>query len=229
MTNPATPARPSVLDTCSTSMPDVWPYNQELAPREGLVVVLSGPSGVGKDTVIEAIERSGFPIEKIVTATTRAIRNTEVDGRDYHFLTPEEFQRWRDEGRFLESAEIYGRFYGTPKAEVQQALARGRVVLLKIDVQGAAQIRQSIPNAVYIFLGPESADELIHRLERRGTESEAQFQRRIQHARWELEQAKYYEFLVINRHDQVACAAEQIKAIVVSERLRVEPRHIEIK
>ena len=228
MTDPINSAQPSLLDTCPTSLPDVWPYNQDLAPREGLVVVLSGPSGVGKDTVIEAIAKSGFQIHKVVTATTRAIRTGEIDGRDYHFLETEAFHRWREDGRFLEWAEIYGRFYGTPKAEVQSALARGQVVLLKIDVQGAAQIRRSIPNAVYIFLGPENADDLIRRLERRGTESDAQFQRRIQHARWELEQAKDYEYLVINRHDQVACAAEQVKAIVVAERLRVQPRHIEI-
>jgi len=229
LTDPTKHAQSSLLDTCPASIPDVWPYNQDLAPREGLVVVLSGPSGVGKDTVIEAIEKSGFPIHKIVTATTRTIRVGEVHGRDYHFLSTDEFQRWREEEKFLEWAEIYGRFYGTPKAEVQNALARGSVVLLKIDVQGAAQIRKSIPNAVYIFLGPENADELIRRLERRGTESDAQFQRRIEHARWELQQAKDYEFLVINRHDQVACAAEQVKAIVVAERLRVQPRHVEIK
>src|SRR5262249_45409927 len=138
-------AQPSLLDTSPTTVPDVWPYNQDLAPREGLVVVLSGPSGVGKDTVIDAIEQSGFPIHKIVTATTRAIRIGEVHGRDYHFLSADEFHRWREQGKFLEWAEIYGRFYGTPKVEVQTALARGLVVLLKIDVQGAAQIRQSIP------------------------------------------------------------------------------------
>lgn len=229
MTDPANSPRVSLLDSCVTAIPDTWPYNVELSPREGLVVVLSGPSGVGKDTVIDAIERSGFALHKVVTATTRPSRPGEVHRRDYLFLDSEEFQAWRAAGRFLEWAEIYGRFYGTPKESVEQGLAHGKVVLLKIDVQGAAQLRASIPNAVSIFLGPESADDLIRRLERRGTESEAQFQRRIEHARWELEQVKEYEFLVINRHDQVSCAAEQIKAIVVAERLRVRQRQIAIK
>lgn len=224
----ATSAPTTPLDTCPTDTPADWPYDELLPPRNGLLVVLSGPSGVGKDSVIDALTQSGFPLTKIVTATTRPIRNGEVNGKDYRFLTPAEFTAWREQGKFLEWAEIYGRFYGTPKDEVRRGLAGGETVLLKIDVQGAAQIKAKVPNAVYVFLGPGSFPELVQRLGRRGTETEEQFQRRIQHARWELAQMTTYDYLVINRQGQLDCATAQIKAIIVAERLRVHPRPITI-
>lgn len=227
MTDP-TDQTTTPLAGCPTDLPPAWPYDELLPPRNGLLVILSGPSGVGKDSVIDALTQSGFPLTKIVTATTRPKRHNEVNGKDYYFLTPEEFTAWREQGRFLEWAEIYGRFYGTPKEGVRRALAAGETVLLKIDVQGAAQIKAKVPNAVYIFLGPGSVDELVQRLGRRGTETEEQFQRRIQDARWELAQLPEYEYVVINRQGGLGCATAQIKAIIVAERLRAHPRPITI-
>src|SRR5581483_11556448 len=142
------------------------------------LVVLSGPSAVGKDALIDALRLRRFPLTKIVTATTRTPRPGEVDGRDYWFLSREAFARWIDDGKLLEWANVYGTPYGTPVAEVRQALARGEVVLLKIDVQGAAQVKAKVPDAVFIYLGPESVNDLEQRLVRRGTETEEAYQTR---------------------------------------------------
>jgi guanylate kinase len=201
--------------------PLVWPYDELLEPPRGLLVVLSGPSGAGKDAIISELQARGFPVTRIVTATTRAIRPGEVPGKDYHFLTAEEFAQWRQSGKLLEWAEVYGTPYGTPVEDVRRALAADETVLLKIDVQGAAQIKQKVPNAVFIFIGPGSFDELVQRLRRRGTESEGQYQRRVQQAREELGQLRSYDYLVINRQGDLARAVQQVEAIISAERLRV--------
>jgi len=213
---------------CSTDVPATWPYSELLPPRSGLLVILSGPSGAGKDAVITRLEEEGFPFTRIVTATCRPIRPGEIPGKSYHFLTAEEFAQWRATGRFLEWAEVYGVPYGTPIEDVRRALAAGQTVLLKIDVQGAAQVKQKAPNAVFIYLGPASFDELVQRLRRRGTETEEAFQKRIQQAREELRQLPRYDYLVINRQGQLECAVAQVKAIITAERLRVHPREIHL-
>jgi guanylate kinase len=213
---------------CTTDVPPVWPYDEVLPSRSGLLVVISGPSASGKDAVIEALAREGFPFSKIVTATTRAKRDTEVPGKDYHFLTAEEFDRWRDAGMLLEWAFVYGTPYGTPVAAVREALLAGETVLLKIDVQGASQIKAKAPNAVFVFLGPGSFEELQHRLARRGTESDEAYRRRIDDARVELLQLPQFDYLVINRQGELECAVEQVKAIIVAERLRIHPRPIDL-
>lgn len=219
---------PVDLAACPTDPPSTWPYNELLLPRTGLLVVLSGPSGAGKDAVLACLEQSGFPFTRIVTATCRPMRPGEVPGKSYHFLTAEEFARWRAEGKFLEWAEVYGVPYGTPIEEVRQALAAGKTVVLKIDVQGAAQVKRKAPEAVFIFLGPGSVEELVQRLARRRTETEEMFQRRVQQAREELRQVPTYDYLVINRQGLLGCAVEQVKAIITAERLRVYPRQIRL-
>ncbi len=213
---------------CSTDIPNTWPYDELLPPRRGLLVVLSGPSGVGKDAVLDLLRDSGFAFTKIVTATTRPPRPNEVDGRDYHFLSSEEFARWRDTGQLLEWALVYGIPYGTPLEAVRRALAAGETVILKIDVQGAAQVRRKAPNAVFIFLGPGSFDELVERLAQRRTETSAQLQRRIEQAREELRQLPLFDYVVVNRQGELGCAAEQVKAIITAERLRVDPREVSL-
>ena len=223
------PMNVTSLAHCSTEIPDTWPYNEGQMSRAGLVVVLSGPSGVGKDAVIAGLESDLFPFTRIVTATTRTIRPGEVDGQSYHFLTTEEFTRWRDDGKFLEWATYGQAYYGTPLESVHQALAKGETVLLKIEVQGAAQIRQKLPDAIFIFLGPGSFEELAERLHRRGTESTEAFDRRIQQAREELAQLPNYDYLVINRHDELGCAIEQVEAIITAERLRVRQHPIRFR
>lgn len=229
MIDPSTPTNVSSLARCSTAIPDAWPYNAQPVSRTGLLVVLSGPSGVGKDAVIAGLERNHFPFTRIVTATTRAIRPGEVEGQSYHFLTPDEFTHWRDGGKLLEWATYGQAFYGTPLESVHQALARGETVLLKIEVQGAAQVRQKAPDAVSIFLGPGSFEELARRLHRRGTESPEAFDRRIQQAREELSQLPNYDYLVINRDGGLECAIEQVEAIITAERLRVHQRPIRVR
>jgi guanylate kinase len=224
--DPATPLGP--LSVCSVAIPNAWPYPELLAPPSGLLVVLSGPSGVGKDAVIACLRDQGFPFTKIVTATTRAPRDGEADGRDYRFLSHDEFARKRDAGQFLEWANVYGTPYGTPVAEVRRALDRSEVVLLKIDVQGAAQIKAKVPNALFIYLGPESFGELERRLVRRGTETDEEYQVRLEQARNELRQIPEYDYLVINRRGQLACAAAQVVAIITAERLQVHPRRIRL-
>jgi guanylate kinase len=211
-----------------TAAPNAWPYDELLPAREGLLVVLSGPSAVGKDALIAALQADGFPFTKIVTATTRAIRPGEESGKDYHFLTHAEFARMIDDGLLLEWANVYGTPYGTPAADVRAALERGETVLLKIDVQGATQIKAKVPNAVFIYLGPGSFDELVERLRRRGTETDAAFQRRVDQAREELCQLPAYDYLVVNRQGELARAVNQVKAIITAERLRVRPRQIRI-
>jgi guanylate kinase len=223
------PSAPSGLSASAGQYPDVWPYNSLLPARRGLLVVLSGPSGVGKDAVLASLRASGLAFTKIVTVTTRAPRPTEIPGRDYYFLTRDEFEHWRQGDRFLEWANVYGTPYGTPAAAVQEALARGETVLLKIDVQGAAQVKRKAPNAVFIYLGPGSFDELRHRLTRRGTETEAEYQRRVQQAHDELEQVPLYDYLVVNRQGDLAAAVDQVRAIIVAERVRVQPREILIR
>jgi guanylate kinase len=206
--------------------PAVWPYDELLEWPRGLLVVLSGPSGAGKDAIITALQASGFPLTKVVTATTRAIRPNEVPGKDYHFLSADEFARWRQTGKLLEWAEVYGTPYGTPVEDVRRALVADETVLLKIDVQGAAQIKQKAPNAVFIFVGPGSFEELLQRLRRRGTETEEQYQRRVQQAREELAQLPFYDYLVINRQGDLARAVQQVEAIITAERLRVHRQPI---
>lgn len=227
-----TETRPEVPDApfaeCSNVIPDAWPYSELVPSRSGLLVVLSGPSGVGKDALIDRLRDHGFPFTKVVTATTRAPRPGEVNGRDYWFLSLDEFERWRDEGKLLEWANVYGTPYGTPVAEVRKALDRGEVVLLKIDVQGAAQIKSKASDAVFIYVGPESFEELQRRLERRGTETEEAYQRRLDQARSELRQIPHYDYLVINRRGQLQCAAKQVEAIISAERARVHPRQIQL-
>jgi len=181
---------------------------------------------VGKDAVITGLENDHFPFTRIVTATTRSIRPGEVKGQSYHFLSTEEFIQWRNNGKFLEWAEYGHHYYGTPLESVRQALAAGETVLLKIEVQGAAQVKQKVPDAVFIFLGPSSFDELTERLRKRGTESPVALSRRIQQAREEFAQLPNYDYLVINRHGGLRCAVEQIEAIITAERLRIHQRQM---
>ena len=223
---PPEPSTPRLFE--SAELPVKWPYREVVAPRQGLLVVISGPSGAGKDAVIDALARDGLPFTRVVTATTRPRRENEVGGKDYHFLSTDEFYRWRDAGLLLEWALVYGTPYGTPVAGVREALRAGQTVILKIDVQGAAQIKQKAPEAVFIYLGPGSFEELQQRLSRRGTENDDAYRRRIEQAREELLQVPNYEYLVINRQGDLGCAVEQVKSIILAERLRIHPRPIDI-
>lgn len=181
------------------------------AQSNGKLVILSGPSGVGKSTVVRRLlQQCPLPLELSVSATTRPPRPGEQDGQDYHFLTPEEFERRRLAGEFLESFEVFGKghWYGTLRADVVDRLAAQRWVLLEIDVQGAQEVLHSYPDAITIFLTPESLDELERRLRNRNTENEASIERRLATAREELKQADFYRHHVVN--DDVERAVREI-------------------
>lgn len=190
----------------------------------GLLFVLSGPAGVGKDALISTLKAQGFPMHYTVTVTTRPPRPHEVEGVHYHFVAPEEFARLRDAGELLEWATVHGHFYGTPRAQVRAALAAGQNVLLKIDVQGAATVRRLVPTAILIFLSPPSMEVLRERIAQRGTEDAAELAVRLRTAEAEMAQLADYDYLVINHTGCLAAAAAQVRAIVVAESCRVLPR-----
>lgn len=200
----------------------------ERAGNSGRLFVLSGPSGVGKDSVIARLKAKGFPLHYAVTATTRPKRAHEENGVDYHFLSPAAFTRMRDQGDLLEWAEVHGNYYGTPRRQVRDALATCEDVLLKIDVQGAATIRRSVPGAVLIFLAPPSTEELVSRLNGRGTESADQLSLRLRNAEREMADLPNYDYVVINRHGRLEESVAQIEAIIIAERCRVHPRYARV-
>jgi guanylate kinase len=189
------------------------------ARRSGILFVLSAPSGAGKDTILTRFLRGADGVMKSVSATTRPSRPGEVDGCDYHFWSEEEFERRERAGELLEAAYVHGHRYGTPLRWVREQLERGQDVILKIDVQGALAVRQRCPDAVLIFVMPPSLEEMEARLRGRGSESEAQIQRRLRDARGELAHAEQYDYVIVN--DVLESAVEKLTAIVIAERCRV--------
>jgi guanylate kinase len=195
-------------------------------PAQPLLVVLSGPSGVGKDTILMRMRDIGFPFHFVVTATSRAQRPGERDGYDYHFVSKDRFEEMISRGELLEWAEVYGHYKGIPKREVGQALQSGRDVILRIDVQGAATIKRLAPEAVFIFLAPGSFDELRNRLQWRRTESPDQMEQRLAMARREMDALDMFDYVVINREDHLDDAVGQIRNIMSAEKQRVRPRRV---
>ena len=188
--------------------------------EKGLLIVLSGPSGVGKGTVRAAIFSKGE--QKFVysiSATTRLPRTGETDGVDYFFKTREEFEQMIQNKQLLEYAEYVGNYYGTPLEYVENTLATGKDVFLEIDVQGAIQVRELMPEGVFIFLTPPDLNELESRIVNRGTDSDEVIAKRMKTAREELELMKYYDYSVVN--DTVDNAVQKIEAIIQTEHLRI--------
>lgn len=196
-------------------------------PRPVLVIV-SGPSGVGKDATLNRMKDQGTPFYFVVTATTRPIRPNEVDGIDYHFVSMSEFAGMIDEGELLEYAIVYGDYKGIPKKHVRQALQSGQDVIMRIDVQGAATMRKLIPNAVTIFLTAENEDELVRRLNERKTEAPDQLKMRIATARQEMKRIMEFDYVVINRGDELQDTVEQVLSIIRAEKSRVNWTPVEI-
>ncbi|KFZ43659.1 guanylate kinase [Anoxybacillus flavithermus] len=189
--------------------------------ERGLLIVLSGPSGVGKGTVRKALfSQPDIQLQYSISVTTRKPREGEVDGVDYFFKTREQFEKMIRENELLEWAEYVGNYYGTPIAYVEKTLQEGKDVFLEIEVQGAMQVRKVFPEALFIFLAPPSLSELRKRIEMRGTESEDLIRDRLQAAKEELEMMDAYDYVVEN--DQVELACERIKAIVMAEHCRRE-------
>ena len=185
----------------------------------GLLVVVSGPSGVGKGTVRKALfEMPNHNLTYSVSMTTRKMRPGEVDGKDYYFVSREEFLKRVDEGKFLEHAEFVGNMYGTPLDKVNEKLEAGNEVVLEIEVEGALQVKKKVPDCVMIFIVPPGKQALYDRLRKRGTEPEEVIEQRINKANREFKLAKYYDYIVVN--DEVNNAADRIMAIIRAEHAR---------
>jgi len=199
------------------------PFNLPVKP---LLIVLSGPSGVGKDAVLARMKGSDYPLKYITTLTTRPRRPNERDEIDYHFVSMERFQDMIANNELLEWANVYGNYYGVPKDEVKQALDKGQDIMVKVDVQGAATIKKILPQAIFIFLMPPSLEELLKRLKQRHTESASDLDLRLKTAEEEMKQLPLFDYIVINRWDEIALAVSDIKAIITAEKCRVNPREV---
>lgn len=193
-----------------------------------LLIVLSGPSGAGKDTVINRMKALACPLYYVVTMTTRRKREAERDGVDYHFISEARFREMLQEGEFLECAQVYGNWYGIPREQVRRALSRGQDVIIKTDVQGAATIKKMVPQAVFIFLVTPTLDELEKRLRQRKTENHFDLELRLKTARTELEQLPNFDYVVVNPNDGLDQAVSSIISIVNAEKCRVKQRLVKI-
>ena len=197
-------------------------------PPHPLLVVISGPSGVGKDSVLTRMRELDFPFHFVVTATSRAVRPGESDGYDYHFVSSERFEAMIRDEELIEWAEVYGQYKGIPKFEVRQAMASGRDVLLRINVDGAATVKRIAPEALFIFIAPGSPAELRRRLAVRRTESAEEIDRRLALAAHELQQVEHFDYVVLNHEDRLDEAVNQIRAIIMAEKQRVFPRRVRL-
>ncbi len=199
-----------------------------IPPRYPLLIVISGPPGVGKDSVLRRMKELGYPFHFVVTATDRPPRPGEVHGVDYLFLSTEEFLRLEREGELLEHAIVYGEHKGVPKQQVRDAFASGKDVIMRVDVQGAATIRKLAPEAVLIFLVAESEEVLVRRLTDRGTETPEKLAERIGKIAWEMTRMAEFDYVVVNREGELDRAVAQIAAIVEAEHCRVHPRRVQL-
>ena len=189
--------------------------------REGVILVVSGPAGSGKGTVCKILRDSG-EFEFSVSRTTRAPRPGEVDGSDYIFVTKDEFKKYLDEDDFLEYNEYCGEFYGTPRSLAEEAVAAGKNIILEIDVNGAAQVKEKCPEAVLVMLLPPSYAEQERRLRTRGTETEEKIRSRLAQAKVEMEQIGMYDYIVYNYTGETESAANRLRAIAEAERCSVK-------
>ena len=190
---------------------------------QGLLLVISGPSGVGKGTICKALRERNHEIVYSISATTRLPRPGEVDGVSYYFLSPQEFLEALEKGDFLEWAQVYGNYYGTPAWFVEEQLAEGRNVILEIDMQGAMKVKQTYPHGVFIFVLPPSQEELARRLIGRCTDAKDVIAKRLAAWKEEMKTIDNYDYAVVN--DEVELAVKKIEAIIEAERCRVARRN----
>jgi guanylate kinase len=186
--------------------------------KQGILIVFSGPSGVGKGSICRALIKEDPSILLSVSATTRSPRNGEVHGVDYYFLDTKSFQKMIEEDELLEWAEVYGHYYGTPYRFLQEALDRGNDVILEIDIQGALQVKERFPMAVLIFVVPPSRLALESRLRARGTDSNEEIEKRLRCIECEIKMACHYDYIVIN--DELPRALATVRAIITAEKAR---------
>ena len=198
----------------------------ELRKPNPLLVVISGPSGVGKDSVVQRMKERGLPFHFVVTATTRDKRENETDGEDYWFVSKGKFARMIEENELIEYAIVYGDYKGIPKWEVREALASGEDVVMRIDVQGAETVRKLAPEALLIFITCESEDELERRLRERKTETVDSLSLRIATARKELQRIEAFDYVIVNEDFHLDDTVDKVRAIISAEHLRVQQRKV---
>lgn len=191
-----------------------------------LLVVISGPSGVGKDSVIKRMGELGHQFRFVVTATDRPRRSGEVEGVDYYFVSTAQFERMIAAGELLEYAQVYGQYKGVPKTQARQALSEGTDVMMRLDIQGAMTMRRLVPEAVTVFLSPPSLEALVGRLERRASDSAEQVQHRLETALGEMHSIQDLDYVVVNHEGDLDAACRQIAAIIVAEKCRASRRAI---
>jgi guanylate kinase len=200
----------------------------KLDPPSPLLIVISGPSGVGKDSVLEEMKSRGLPFHFVITATNRAPRPDEKEGVDYFFVSHDEFARMIDEGELLEYAVVYQDYKGIPKSQVRKALASGKNVVMRIDVQGAETVRKLVKDALLIFLTPQNEEELISRLKRRNTEDKKSLKLRIATTRQEYKKIDLFDYIVVNKEDKLSETVDMIEAIIKAEQQRVHQRKVDL-
>ena len=193
-----------------------------------LFIVISGFSGVGKDATLDKMKKVGFPFHYVVTATTRPKRPGEKDGVDYHFLSEDKFRQMIKTNQFLEWAKVYGNYYGVPKREIEEALRQGQDTIVKVDVQGAATIKQILPEAVFIFLMAPSTEELANRLKQRHDLHSEDLDLRLSKAREEIESLPLFDYVVVSHTNDLDLTVTQINAIVTAEKCRLKPRVVRL-
>lgn len=201
------------------------PYKRKQNP---LLIVISGPSGVGKDSVIQRMKDRALPFHFVITATTRPAREEERNGEDYFFLSHDDFAEMIERDQLLEYAIVYGDYKGIPKEQVREALESGNDVVMRVDVQGAETVRKLAPQAVLIFLITESEDELVRRLKSRKTETPEGLKLRIATARKELEDLDTFDYLVVNAKDRLDETVAMIQAIIMAEHLSTQQREVSL-
>jgi len=192
------------------------------------MIVISGPSAAGKDTVVQRMQERGLEFHFVVTATTRARRPGEVHGKDYWFVSQAEFAKMIDGGEFLEHAIVYEEHKGVPKAQVREALASGRDVVMRLDVQGAETVKGLVAEALLIFITADSEEELIQRLKERSTETPEKLAVRIATARQELKRVEAFDYVIVNHDDRLDHTVDVIRAIIEAEHHRVRQRRVSL-
>jgi guanylate kinase len=198
----------------------------DLDAHAPLLIVISGPSGAGKDTVMQRMQQRGLKFHFVTTATTRPRRPNEVHGRDYWFISQGEFGRMIKADEFMEHALVYGDFKGVPKEQVRQALRSGRDVVMRLDVQGAETVRRLVPEALLIFITTDSEEELISRLQERSTETPEALAIRIATTRQELKRMDAFDYVIVNHDDRLDHTVDVVQAIIEAEHHRVRQREV---
>jgi len=191
-----------------------------------LLIVISGPSGIGKDTIVQGLKDRDLPFHFVITATSRAAREYEVDGEDYFFYSKEEFERMIKDKEFLEYAWVYSNYKGVPKSQVRKALESGEDVVMRLDVQGAETVHNLCPDAILIFLTANKKEEWLKRLKDRRSETEEEQALRIQTAKLEYEKLDMFDYIVVNENDKLDSALDVIESIIDAEHHRVNPKRV---